>query len=151
MAAPNQPSMEVPLLTKPAIYESGVACLFVLSLPLCTGPGLQTNTGTDPRPLALSQKPLQALKSSPTRQSSGQDLLSWLTHRLEHRRGRTGLLSLGAKLFMTSIRKLCIRPHKEIMYLLGKGLIYVPHGTCLETFDNKQICRLNSIFTFFAL
>ena len=58
-----------------------------------------------------------------------------LTHRLEQRLGRASLLSLGAKQQMTFIRKLCGRPHTEIVYLLGKGLIYVPHGMCLATFD----------------
>ena len=64
--------------------------------------------------------------------------MSSLTHRLEHWLGRTGLLSPGAKHLMTFIRKLCGRPHAEIIYLLDKGLIYVPHGTCLETFDKEH-------------
>lgn len=43
--------------------------------------------------------------------------------------GQNPSLISGAKCLMTSIRKLCGRPHAEIMGLLGKGLIYVLRGT----------------------
>lgn len=75
--------------------------------------------GADSCPYSLSQKPFQGLWHSPAKTSPGQNSMSLLTHRW----GRTGPLSVGPKLLMTSIRKQCGRPYTEIMYLLDKGLI----------------------------
>ena len=71
-----------------------------------------------------------------TESGAGQDMVSLCDSGLECRRGRAGLLSAEDKLLVTSISKLCERPHAMIAYLLGKGLVYVSNEMSLGTSED---------------
>lgn len=59
-SAQYKPHMQVPMLLKPATYQSGVACLFLWSLPV-----IQTRAGSDyiweaPKELAIQQSQIRS-------------------------------------------------------------------------------------------